>query len=353
MNDWHNFLQNLGARLQDGVVLSFDNQDVDNPVLSNHTCLFDLSHLGILRIIGESASQLLQGQTTCDFRELDNKRSLIGALCTPRGRAIASFRALRLVEGEISLLLPTDQVDAVKECLDKYSAFSKVTIEPGANMRALGLYGPQARQICQRLAGCTELAIDEICHRDTCTVICLSGDRYILLTPDDSAQTLWADLATQASPSGTPLWTLLDIRDGMGELVAATREMFIPQMINLQARQGISFTKGCYTGQEVVARMHYLGKLKRRMYRLQTCCNELPEPGTPCYLPDKQQSIGNVVMAARVTATPSDHQTNDALDIELLAVLTEDAAAGKHLRFGDSEPKTVKLLTIPYSLEIP
>ena len=104
-------------------------------------------------------------------------------------------------------------------------------------------------------------------------------------------------------------------RAGIGQVMPTTRELFIPQMLNLQAVGGVSFKKGCYTGQEIVARMQYLGKLKRRLYRLSLDAAQLPEPGTPLFAPSHNSSIGEVVLAA-----------NAGQNIELLAVLQAEAA---------------------------
>ncbi|MCQ3971415.1 CAF17-like 4Fe-4S cluster assembly/insertion protein YgfZ, partial [Klebsiella pneumoniae] len=107
-------------------------------------------------------------------------------------------------------------------------------------------------------------------------------------------------------------WLLDQVRAGIGQVFGSTRELFIPQMINLQALGGVSFKKGCYTGQEIVARMQYLGKLKRRLQRLliEGRQDELPAPGVEIFSPVHGSSVGEVVLAA-----------SDTDRIELLAVL--------------------------------
>lgn len=119
-----------------------------------------------------------------------------------------------------------------------------------------------------------------------------------------------------------------------------TRELFIPQMLNLQAVGGVSFKKGCYTGQEIVARMQYLGKLKRRLYRLQLAAGELPEPGTPLFSPTHGSAIGEVVLAARA-----------GQNIELLAVLQAEAAESGDIHLGALEGPSLQLLDLPYELD--
>ncbi|MDQ0739107.1 folate-binding protein YgfZ [Pseudomonas sp. W4I3] len=119
-----------------------------------------------------------------------------------------------------------------------------------------------------------------------------------------------------------------------------TRELFIPQMLNLQAVGGVSFKKGCYTGQEIVARMQYLGKLKRRLYRLSLAAAELPEPGTALFSPSHNSSVGEVVIAAKADQS-----------IELLAVLQAEAADHGDVRLGSLEGPGLQMLDLPYPLD--
>ena len=125
-----------------------------------------------------------------------------------------------------------------------------------------------------------------------------------------------------------------------GQVMPQTRELFIPQMLNLQAVGGVSFKKGCYTGQEIVARMQYLGKLKRRLYRLSLETAELPEPGTPLFSPSHNSAIGEVVIAAKADQS-----------IELLAVLQAEAADSGDVRLGTLEGPGLHLLDLPYPLD--
>ena len=130
------------------------------------------------------------------------------------------------------------------------------------------------------------------------------------------------------------------VRAGIGQVMAETRELFIPQMLNLQAVGGVSFKKGCYTGQEIVARMQYLGKLKRRMYRLSLGSTELPPPGTPLFAPDHNSAVGEVVVGAYAEE-----------GIELLAVLTADAVEAGEIHVGEAQGPKLTVLDLPYTLD--
>lgn len=168
----------------------------------------------------------------------------------------------------------------------------------------------------------------------------VSPGRAELWARAEQADTLRTRLRTLLAESDLNQWLLGQIRAGIGQVMPATRELFIPQMLNLQAVGGVSFKKGCYTGQEIVARMQYLGKLKRRLYRLQLEADELPEPGTALFSPTHGSSIGEVVIAARTER-----------NIELLAVLQAEAAEDGNLHLGALEGPALHLLDLPYELD--
>jgi folate-binding protein YgfZ len=173
----------------------------------------------------------------------------------------------------------------------------------------------------------------------------IKNDRQLLIFSKEQAESAWKCLQQQYKPVGTEPWKLQDIQQGIATLQLETSALFVPQMFNLQAIEGISFKKGCYTGQEVVARMKYLGKLKRRMYRLSLPIQaspkqKLPTPGSNCQLPEQEQSIGNVVTAAHV----------DESTLEILAVLTEEAAQSTTLIIDGNQCINIRYLQLPYEL---
>ncbi|MEN0108666.1 MAG: folate-binding protein, partial [Pseudomonas sp.] len=135
-------------------------------------------------------------------------------------------------------------------------------------------------------------------------------------------------------------WLLAQVRAGIGQVLGPTRELFIPQMINLQAVGGVSFKKGCYTGQEIVARMQYLGKLKRRLQRLSLADSELPAVASELFSPVHRSSVGEVVLAAQ-----------SETGVELLAVLQEDAVVDGRIHLGSETGPALQLLDLPYTLD--
>ena len=166
------------------------------------------------------------------------------------------------------------------------------------------------------------------------------GRAELCVSSGDASQTRMR-LAAQLPEAPVNRWRLDQVRAGIGQVFGSTRELFIPQMINLQALGGVSFKKGCYTGQEIVARMQYLGKLKRRLHRLliDSAQENLPAPGVELFSPVHSSSVGEGVLAATC-----------AEGIELLAVVQEDAAADGRLYLGSPDGLPLGLLEIPYSL---
>ncbi|HWV17411.1 MAG TPA: folate-binding protein, partial [Rhodocyclaceae bacterium] len=149
--------------------------------------------------------------------------------------------------------------------------------------------------------------------------------------------TAWASLAQHATPAGLNAWRLRDIADGLPRVVAATQEQFIPQMVNFEAVGGVSFKKGCYPGQEIVARTQYLGKIKRRMYRVSV--DALSTAGTDLYAPETgEQSCGNVVIAAQTGPDNS----------EALVVLQASAFEAGEVHLGSSSGPKLTFLPLPY-----
>jgi tRNA-modifying protein YgfZ len=297
-----------------------------------------LSHEGVLAVRGPDASKFLQGQLTCNLNYLSDSQSSLGARCTQKGRMQSSFRIL--LEGDGCLLaMATELLEPQLADLKKYAVFSKAKLSDESALWArFGLGNADTL-----LAGLgLELPPEDgaVARNDGLIAIRVSADRTELWAPADQAEVLREKLAAQLPEGDLNQWLLGQIRAGIGQVMPATRELFIPQMLNLQAIGGVSFKKGCYTGQEIVARMQYLGKLKRRLYRLALNAEELPAPGTPLFSPTHGSSIGEVVIAARAEQ-----------NIELLAVLQAEAAEDGNLHLGALEGPGLHLLDLPYQLD--
>ncbi|HKS14492.1 MAG TPA: folate-binding protein YgfZ [Pseudomonas sp.] len=297
-----------------------------------------LSHEGILAVRGSDAGKFLQGQLTCNISYLSLEHASLGARCMVKGRMQSSFRILPEGDGYL-LAMASELLEAQQADLKKYAVFSKAVLTDESQawcrfglqdgdgaLRALGFEVPEDAGATQRAEGLIAVRV--------------SAGRAELWAPASQADTVRAALAAQLPEGTLDAWLLGQIRAGIGQVTGPTRELFIPQMINLQAVGGVSFKKGCYTGQEIVARMQYLGKLKRRQYRLALAGADLPAPGSEIFSPTHGSSVGEVVIAAHA-----------GQGCELLAVLTADAVADDNLHLGSPEGPRLELLTLPYELD--
>jgi len=297
-----------------------------------------LSHEGILAVRGSDASKFLQGQLTCNLNYLNDDIASLGARCTPKGRMLSSFRILSEGDGYL-LAMATELLESQLTDLQKYAAFSKSKLsnESAAWVR-FGLSGGDGVLVSLGLDLPQEA--DRVARANGLLAVRLSDGRAELWAPASETQTLHARLIAQLPEAPLERWLLAQVRAGIGQVWGATRELFIPQMLNLQAVGGVSFKKGCYTGQEIVARMQYLGKLKRRLYRLALDSGAVPTPATELFSPVHGSSVGEVVLAA-----PAEQ------GVELLAVLQEDAMNDGRIHLGIPDGPTLRLLELPYTLD--
>ena len=297
-----------------------------------------LTHEGILAVRGPDAGKFLQGQITCNITYLGTSGSSLGARCTPKGRMLSSFRIVSVADGFLLAMSQELLAPQLAE-LQKYAAFSKAKLsDESAAWVRFGLSGADATLQAMGLDLAAEA--DSVTGSDSLLAIRLSDGRAELWAPAEQAEPLRARLSEQLREASLNDWLLAQIRAGIGQVTGTTRELFIPQMINLQAVGGVSFKKGCYTGQEIVARMQYLGKLKRRLYRLRVASEQPPAPGSELFSPVHRSAVGEVVLAAA---------SEDG--VELLAVLQEDAALDGHIHLGSLEGLPLDLLDLPYALD--
>ncbi|WP_104903773.1 folate-binding protein YgfZ [Pseudomonas sp. LH1G9] len=297
-----------------------------------------LTHEGVLAVRGADAAKFLQGQLTCNLNYLSDTQASLGARCTQKGRMQSSFRILLQGDG-VLLAMATELLEPQLADLKKYAVFSKSKLtDESAAWARFGL--ANADQALASLGLELPAATDSVARSEQLIAVRVSPGRTELWAPAEQAEAVRSQLAAQLQPADLNKWLLGQVRAGIGQVMPQTRELFIPQMLNLQAVGGVSFKKGCYTGQEIVARMQYLGKLKRRLYRLSLNAAELPEPGTPLFSPSHNSSIGEVVIAAKADQM-----------VELLAVLQAEAAESGDVHLGTLEGPALQLLDLPYQLD--
>ena len=294
-----------------------------------------LPHRGALLIDGPDRSKFLQGQTTCDVSAVTAKTAVQGAYCTPQGRLVCDFRILHDTEDSWLLQMDRGICAHAAAAFGKYIVFSKAEITDASDQWtsfAVWTDTPGEWASGWGLNGQWQDGHSRWVQTDA------KGQRFECLVPAAHAAELQAALAAEMTQATAEEWQLLEISAGIGHVETATIEEFIPQMLNYQLTGHISFTKGCYTGQEVVARMHYRGKLKRPMYLASLGQTSPPAAGTPLYAAGTEQSIGNIVNAAAL---------GDGCLV--LAVITTKALdGGVHL--SDPAGPLLALGKLPYSL---
>lgn len=362
MNDaWKSFIQNQGAILEGDRVRHFGKPAAERQAAAQGNVLADLSDLSLIRARGADTQNFLNGQLSNDVRQLDATHSQLASWCSPKGRMLVIFRLLRRpwmdkcrerqdVEsdrrGDDTLLqLPVSLLETTLKRLRMFVLRAKVTLENAdTELVSFGISGPDAEKLLHDAAGFAPSEGNGCETRNEMTAIRLPGPqpRFEVVAPTDAATKLWSNLKAKAIPVGPPVWEWLDIMAGLPSVHPETSEAFVPQMANLEIVGGVNFKKGCYPGQEIVARMQYLGRLKQRMYRAHVDSDALPRPGDAVFAPDfPGQSAGTVVSA----------QPAPDNGFDLLAVIHISSAEAGELHLGSETGPKLSLQPLPYSVQ--
>lgn len=293
-----------------------------------HILICPLPQYGLLSIKSADNLKFLQGQFTCDLREVTQAQWRYGALCTNKGRMISNFLLVEAAPNHHLVRLQRSTLDAVQSTLKKFAPFYKGTLEDVTATRIpVGISGTNSADFIKQQWGVLPDTNGAVCQNEAGIVIRLSDMRF----------ECWLNASTAAPATNSPAahWDLMNIRAGLGEVSGASIEAWTPHMLNLQATGAVNFKKGCYTGQEIVARTEYRGQQKRAMYRI-SGSGVVPAPATR--LLDGDHEAGEIVLSAPV---------NDGW--EALAVIGES-----HLE----NPLTchsehLTILTLPYAFKKP
>jgi len=284
---------------QEFIKTSTPTQDAGStqPLLDNATVMCDLSHLGLLQLSGADAFNFLQGQVTNDVKLL-NDAAHYTAYCTPKGRMLALFLAFAEHE-RIHLQMPLELIAATAKRLKMYVMRSKVEVQDASHdIIKIGLSGPNAQALLSTQFAKVPQHDYELVSLENSSLLKLPSSthaRFEILANIDQAQAIWSALSPQATVADATHWEWLEIQAGIPDVKPETQEEFVPQMLNLDLLGGINFKKGCYTGQEIVARTHYLGSIKRRTYL--THSNQAAQPGENI-LNATNEAVGKVVRSA-------------------------------------------------------
>lgn len=331
---WQDSLTALGYTLDDTGSASIDNADTGKP------SLVPLTRQRIIRISGPETQKFLQGQLSCDIAEVNRIGSRLGSHCNIKGHMISLFRVMKQNAESFWLRTDAGNADKALATIKKYIPFSKAEAELSDELVGIGLFGPGAADVAGKLVGTVPTEVDGVGSEGERVLVHLPGERFECWLPATEAAELLTELSRSATPASSDAWLLEEIRAGLPELRADTSEAFIPQMTNMQVFAGVSFTKGCYTGQEVVTRLQHRGILKKPMYRAAVTSSERPTPGQALHTAEKE-GVGQVVIAA---------PTGEGR-YEMLAVITKDQADSTDIHLGAADGPVLELLELPYALD--
>ena len=301
-----------------------------------------LSDLGLIRATGVDAAGFLHNLLTNDINGITPGGARFAGLCTAKGRLLALLLIWRKGD-DFLLMLPRDILPAILKKLSMYVLRSKVKLSDATAEKVLVGYSakagsPSAPAPGEAVATLPRFGVTKV---EGGQAIRLDDTRWLLALDAATAGSRWKQLVASARPVGLAAWQWLEIRAGQPRVVAATQEAFIPQMLNMElsAVAGVSFSKGCYPGQEIVARTQYLGKIKRRTYRARLSASIVA--GTDVYAPE----TGDQHCGAVVSVAPS-----PAGGFECLVCVQIGAMEAGDVRIGTPDGERLEFLSLPYEI---
>jgi len=243
-----------------------------------------------LEISGNDAASFLQGQVSCDINLVTTQQAQLGAHCNPKGRVIFSFLALK-IKDNYYLQLPNNMIETALKALLKYAVFSKVSLRNATDkLAAIGLIGPSGQQFLPT-------SVAHLMPELSFFKIPATENQYLIVGPSIKTTELYSALAKHSnlSDSRPEVWKEAFLRNGLANIYPETKEQYTPHQLNYQLTGAVNFKKGCFTGQEIIARMHYLGKLKQALYQFRAETSEAPTLNLAIYSQEKEQAVGNII----------------------------------------------------------
>jgi tRNA-modifying protein YgfZ len=336
---WGQALIERGARIEGGRLIGFGDSSLEPPRAIAETALTALLSHGLILASGEDAGPFLQGQLSNDIAQVSRTRAQLTAHCTPKGRVLATLLLWRTDNG-YALELPRELCEPIRKRLQMYVLRSRVQLTDASDQTALiGLVGTDALAIARSELGFALASNYDVAQDAGVGAIALPNGRVQVVADIGRGVEIWDRLARRCGVTADETWDAQTVAAGIPAITAATQDQFTPHMLNLDLVGGVSFDKGCYTGQEIVARTQYLGHVKRRLARFATTARAAAGAGVYA---DAAQ-VGTVVNAA-----PS-----PAGEFEVLAVTqthaTQAGAEGAALHLGVDGP-ALRPLVLPYAV---
>jgi tRNA-modifying protein YgfZ len=351
MDDWNEYLAAQGASARPDDTAQAASSVGPLPVRLDASQLGAgfvaiLAQRGLIAVTGDDAASFLHNQLTNDVEHLAAGEARLAAYCTPKGRMQASFLMWRgASDGTIYLQLARELQPALQKRLSMFVLRAKAKLhDAGVNRVTLGLGGAAGGAALQAITGALPDAPYRTIDSAAGTVLrvadAFGAPRYLWLTTPEQARAAIDSLRTTLALGADQAWDLAEIHAGVPLITAKTVEQFVPQMVNFELLGGVNFKKGCYPGQEIVARSQYLGKLKRRTALASVAApaqagDEVfaeDDPGQPC---------GMVVNAA----WNGDGRTDVLVELKLAAL------EGAQVHLGSATGAPLQLLPMPYPLD--
>lgn len=303
--------------------------------------LISLDNYSAISLKGDEQTSYLQGQVTCDVNSSNDNNLLIGAHCNAKGKVFSAFRLINRNSAHL-LMQPKASLDGSIAELKKFGVFAKVDITTTDELIFFALAGEQATSILQEHFSQIPDSLTPVVRSKSTTLVYVAGmqARYLIIDENSVLEELLSKLSLPIFDEA--LWSLLEVNDGFPQLSSEHSAEYVPQMLNLQAINGISFTKGCYLGQETVARMQYLGKNKRALYSLKV---HLTQPLTNDDIIEKQLGENWRKAGDILTSYQADNG-----HCYLQAVLNSDLDDSTTLRIKSQPESSITIQTLPYSL---
>ena len=334
---WHAFLASRGAHVVQGRAADFGAPGAELLAARDGTIVSDLSHNALLEVTGDDATQFLHAQFTNDVEALPEGAAQWNGWCSAKGRLLATFLLVRRAEGYL-LMLPAEIAPAIAKRLGMFVLRSKVKIQDAsARLERLGFAGKKASVIVARHWGHSPEPM-RLLEQDGTVCVAVDDQRFVILAPSEAAQKVFDTLAENATPAGADAWDWTSIRAGIPTITAATQEAFVPQMANFELVGGVSFKKGCYPGQEIVARTQYRGILKRRMALGHVASGAAPAPGDGVY----SATFGDQAAGEIVNVAPAPEG-----GVDFLVVAQIEGLRNRDLRLDSPQGRPIEIRSHP------
>ena len=304
------------------------------------------AHVGsaLLEVTGDDALSFLHGQLSSDVQSLDVGRGQYWSYNSPKGRMLANgvlWRPVAGPTGRVMLLLAADLADAIRRRLSMFVLRAKVVIDDARDRYTLlGLAGSGSAEAVRDALGVGVAPFAAAKFNGDATALALPDGRVVVACPAANAPIIHAALARHAATADAETWRWFAIAAGVPKITTATSDLFVPQAANWDLLGGVSFQKGCYPGQEIVARMQYLGRLKERLFAFRTEAEDVAPAARVFSATFGDQACGTVVNAA---ADPGGGSA-------LLAVVQQAAVEANDIRLNAPDGPPLVLQPLPYAV---